>query len=242
MLFSSPVFLFGFLPVLLAMYFLCPKPARNVLLLLASLWFYAWGEPALVVLMLISTGMNYAFGYWVGNARDQKSAKVLVAVAVAINLSFLVYFKYAGFLIESLNALLDFIGTPTLDRPDVTLPIGISFYTFQAMSYVIDVYRGQAQAEKNPINVALYIALFPQLIAGPIVRYVDVAAQIKDRDDRCRRLRLWNPAVHRRAGQEDAPRQLGGIGRGCDLRYSRQPAVFRRRLAGHRLLHDPDLL
>ncbi len=181
MLFSSPVFLFGFLPVLLALYFLCPKPARNVLLLLASLWFYAWGEPALVVLMLISTGMNYAFGYWVGNARDQKTAKGLVAVAVALNLSFLVYFKYAGFLIESLNTLLAFLAAPTLDRPDVTLPIGISFYTFQAMSYVIDVYRGQAEAERNPINVALYIALFPQLIAGPIVRYVDVAAQIKDR-------------------------------------------------------------
>ncbi len=181
MLFSSPVFLFGFLPVLLALYFLCPKPARNVLLLLASLWFYAWGEPALVVLMLISTGMNYAFGFWVAGARNQKSRKGLVAVAVALNLSFLVYFKYAGFLIESINTLLAFLGTPTLDRPDVTLPIGISFYTFQAMSYVIDVYRGQAEREKNPINVALYIALFPQLIAGPIVRYVDVAAQIKDR-------------------------------------------------------------
>ncbi len=181
MLFSSPVFLFGFLPLLLVFYFLCPKSLRNVLLLLASLWFYAWGEPSLVVLMLISTAMNYGLGCWVDVTRERPASKWILAFAVALNLSFLVYYKYAGFLIDSLNSLLAFVGTPSLGRPEVTLPIGISFYTFQAMSYVIDVYRGQAQAERNPINVALYIALFPQLIAGPIVRYTDVAAQIKVR-------------------------------------------------------------
>jgi alginate O-acetyltransferase complex protein AlgI len=152
-----------------------------VLLLFASLWFYAWGEPSLVVLMILSTAMNYGFGRWVESARERPASKGILTLSVALNLGFLVYFKYAGFLIESLNTLLVWLGTPTLGRPEVTLPIGISFYTFQAMSYVIDVYRGQAQAERNPINVALYIALFPQLIAGPIVRYADVAAQIKKR-------------------------------------------------------------
>ena len=181
MLFSSPVFLFGFLPLLLAAYFLSPKPVRNGLLLFASLWFYAWGEPSLLVLMLASTAINYGFGLWVHASHEKPAAKWILAFSVALNLSFLIYFKYAGFLIESLNMLMAWVGTPTLGRPEVTLPIGISFYTFQAMSYVIDVYRGQAQAERNPINVALYIALFPQLIAGPIVRYTDVAAQIKER-------------------------------------------------------------
>lgn len=181
MLFSQPVFLFGFLPVLLLLYFLCPNKIRNVLLLIASLWFYAWGEPSLVLLMLFSTVMNYGFGRWVDGCRERPAAKWVVVLAVTLNLGILVYFKYAGFLIDSVNALLAFTGITPLDSPNVTLPIGISFYTFQAMSYVIDVYRGQAQAERNPINVALYIALFPQLIAGPIVRYTDVAAQIKKR-------------------------------------------------------------
>ncbi|MCA9067484.1 MAG: MBOAT family protein [Planctomycetaceae bacterium] len=181
MLFSQPVFLFGFLPVLLLLYFLCPKKIRNVLLLMASLWFYAWGEPSLVLLMLLSTVMNYWFGRWVDVCRDRSAAKCVVVLAVTLNLGILIYFKYASFLIESLNLLLAFIDIPALDSPNVTLPIGISFYTFQAMSYVIDVYRGQAQSERNPINVALYIALFPQLIAGPIVRYTDVAAEIKNR-------------------------------------------------------------
>lgn len=181
MLFSQPVFLFGFLPLLLLLYFLCPNKIRNVLLLMASLWFYAWGEPSLVFLMLLSTAMNYGFGRWVDTCRDRATAKWVVVLAVTLNLGILVYFKYAGFLIETLNSLLAVLGTPALNSPDVTLPIGISFYTFQAMSYVIDVYRGQANAERNPINVALYIALFPQLIAGPIVRYTDVATQIQKR-------------------------------------------------------------
>ncbi len=181
MLFSSPVFLFGFLPLILAVYFISPKPLRNVLLMLASFSFYAWGEPSLIVLMLLSTAFNYGFGIWVEAKADRPASKSIPAFAVALNLLFLVYFKYAGFLVESLNVVLRFLGTSTLDRPDVVLPIGISFYTFQAMSYVVDVYRGEAKAERNPINVALYIALFPQLIAGPIVRYTDVAAQIKDR-------------------------------------------------------------
>lgn len=181
MLFSSPVFLFGFLPLLLALYFISPKPLRNLLLLAASLWFYAWGEPSLVVLMLLSTAINYGFGIWVDIHRDRPASKRILAFAVTLNLLFLIYFKYAGFLVESLNSVLRSLGLETLDVPGVALPIGISFYTFQAMSYVVDVYRGQAQPERNPINVALYIALFPQLIAGPIVRYTDVAAQIKER-------------------------------------------------------------
>lgn len=181
MLFSSPVFLFGFLPLVLALYFVSPKALRNVLLLAASLLFYAWGEPALVALMLISTAVNYGFGLWVAATDDRPASKSVLAFAVTLNLLFLIYFKYAGFLVDSLNSLLRLLGTHTLDRPEVVLPIGISFYTFQALSYVVDVYRGEAKAERNPINVGLYIALFPQLIAGPIVRYTDVAAEIKDR-------------------------------------------------------------
>ncbi|MBS0209812.1 MAG: MBOAT family protein [Planctomycetes bacterium] len=181
MLFSSPVFLFLFLPVLLALYAVCPQRGKNVLLLAASLLFYAWGEPLLILVMFASIGMNYGFGLWVERARSATGRHIAISAAVVGNLALLGYFKYAGFLIQNLNVLLAAVGLPELGSTYVVMPIGISFYTFQAMSYVIDVYRGETRAQKNPIVMALYIALFPQLIAGPIVRYVDVAAQMAQR-------------------------------------------------------------
>jgi alginate O-acetyltransferase complex protein AlgI len=158
-----------------------PRAGKNVLLLLASLFFYAWGEPWLVGLMLVSTGMNYAFGRGMQRHRGTSRGRWLLGFAVAANLGFLVVFKYAGFLVAGVNELLALAGVDPFAAPAVKLPIGISFYTFQAMSYVVDVARGEVDAERRFTNVALYIALFPQLIAGPIVRYKDVAAQIQGR-------------------------------------------------------------
>ena len=181
MLFSSPTFLFLFLPALLSLHFLAPRIARNLLVLGASLLFYTWGEPELYWVMLVSIGLNYAFGLWVGKTRHWRTGWIAVALAVAANLGLLAYFKYAVFLTENLNLVLGWAGYSEMLLPGVVMPIGISFYTFQAMSYVIDVYRGDTPSQKNPIDMALYIALFPQLIAGPIVRYLDVAAQLRGR-------------------------------------------------------------
>lgn len=183
MLFSSFVFLNLFLPLLLALYYVMPRAGKNLLLLTASLFFYAWGEPWLVLLMLASTGMNYHFGRWMQKHRGAKAGKWILGLAVAANLSFLIYFKYVGFLVTGVNDLLALVDVSPFAVPEVTLPIGISFYTFQAMSYVIDVARGEVDAEDRFANVALYIALFPQLIAGPIVRYKDVAEQIQQRSE-----------------------------------------------------------
>lgn len=181
MLFSSPVFLFLFLPVLLALYTLCPRFGKNLLLLAASLFFYAWGEPMLILIMLVSIGMNFGFGLWVERAHGTRQGHVALGLAVFCNLALLGYFKYADFLIQNLNVALGAVGLPEIGSTYVVMPIGISFYTFQAMSYVIDVYRRETRAQRSLIDMALYIALFPQLIAGPIVRYVDVASQMRDR-------------------------------------------------------------
>lgn len=183
MLFSSNVFLHLFLPVLLAVYFLCPNRGRNYVLLTASLLFYAWGEPALVVLMLVSTFANYLFGLQIERQRGTPLARWTLAFAVVLNLGMLVGFKYAGFLTEVLNGTLHWFGQSPLPVPQIVLPIGISFYTFQAMSYVIDVFRGEVTAEKSPTRVALYISLFPQLIAGPIVRYTQIAGELNHREE-----------------------------------------------------------
>ncbi|WP_174614891.1 MBOAT family O-acyltransferase [Virgibacillus ihumii] len=178
MVFSSPVFLFLFLPIMLLTYFLVPRALKNYCLLAGSLFFYAWGEPVLVVIMLLSIGMNYLFALIVDARRDSSAQlKWIMAVMIAANLGILIVFKYAQFLIGSLNTLLSI----SIEIPDIPLPIGISFFTFQSISYVIDVYRKDGEAQKNPFNVGLYISLFPQLIAGPIVRYQTIAAQIKER-------------------------------------------------------------
>ena len=176
MLFSSTVFIFLFLPAVLIGYYLLLRgmKARNALLLAASLVFYAWGEPVYVLLMLLSIAVNYAFGRLL---ERREHSKTLLVAAVIFNLGLLFYFKYLNFTVDNLNALL---GT-RLSVPRLALPIGISFFTFQAMSYVIDVYRGTAPVQRNVLSLGLYISFFPQLIAGPIVRYNSIAAQIEER-------------------------------------------------------------
>ncbi|TMO83645.1 MBOAT family O-acyltransferase [Pseudoalteromonas spongiae] len=178
MLFSSPVFLFLFLPLLLASYFLINPKFRNILLLVASLIFYAWGEVYYVFLMLFSILMNYIIGLCIS---ESKSKKLFLIFGVCANLTILIGFKYANFIVDNLNTLLSFTSLNQIDLAQIPLPIGISFFTFQAMSYLIDLYRKEVPVQKNIFDLALYIALFPQLIAGPIVRYHDVAAQIKKR-------------------------------------------------------------
>jgi len=200
MRFDRPVFLFYFLPIVLGLYvsltaiqWLLARagvrrfPLRllqNLVLLLASLFFYAWGEQEIVLVMLASIVANYVFGRMVESRRGTSGARVAVGLAVAFNLGLLVYWKYANFLWGSLAPLADLVGVDAGALPvlePIHLPIGISFFSFQAMSYVVDVYRREGPVQKNPINFALYIALFPQLIAGPIVRYRDVARQLVDR-------------------------------------------------------------
>ncbi len=182
MVFSSTIFLFVFLPCVFALYALSPKALRNTTLLLASLFFYAWGEVGYVLVMLASTLANYGFGVWLAAAEPKsRSCRRRLALAVSANLGLLIYFKYANFIVENLNLLLVAMHRPALDFPHVHLPLGISFFTFQALSYVVDVARGTARVQRRPADIALYIALFPQLIAGPIVRYQDVAEQIRSR-------------------------------------------------------------
>ena len=177
MLFSSINFLYCFLPVVLILYYIAPGILKNTVLLAASLFFYAWGEPVYVLLMVISVTLGYIFGLLLEKYRETKAAKPLLFVSVAIDLGFLGYFKYADFFIENFNAATG-LSVPLLR---IALPIGISFYTFQLISYLIDVYRGDVPSQKNPINLAAYIAMFPQLIAGPIVRYSDVEKQLRHR-------------------------------------------------------------
>lgn len=180
MVFSSLVFLFVFLPITLLFYFIVPRKYRNFILLIVSLIFYAWGEPVYIVLMLFSTVIDFINGLLVEKYADQpKKAKKVVIFAVIVNLSLLTFFKYSGFIVSNVNAL---IGT-TFTVPDIALPIGISFYTFQTMSYTIDVFRKDAPAQKNIINLGAYVTMFPQLIAGPIVRYQTVAEQLNHRKE-----------------------------------------------------------
>ncbi len=182
MVFSSPLFLFLFLPVVLAGYWLVPRiRGRNLWLLLASLVFYAWGEVVFIFLLLASTGVNYGLGLWVDGEEAPSRRKLAVAVAVAFNLGLLAFFKYADFAVGALNTSLGWLGLASLRAPRVTLPIGISFFTFHALSYVIDVYRRKWTAARDPRDVALYIFFFPQLVAGPILRWSAIAPQLVQR-------------------------------------------------------------
>ena len=176
MIFSSIPFLYYFLPCVLLACYLMPKAGRNGVLLLFSLLFYAWGEPRYLVIMLAATVLGYGFG--LAMERFPKAKKGLLIASVASSLSFLLCFKYADFFLENLGAL---TGRP-IALLKLSLPVGISFYTFQILSYTIDVYRGQAAAQKNLIDLACYVTFFPQLIAGPIVRYTDIARQLRCRD------------------------------------------------------------
>jgi len=183
MVFSSSVFLFLFLPVVLAVYALLPSLVlRNLFLLAASLFFYAWGEQSFVLVLIGSVIVNYLFGLAIGRLEDRGTpARWMVGAAVAVNLGLLAFYKYANFAVDNLNVLFTHLGLAPLHLDPLHLPIGISFFTFQAMTYVIDIYRREGRAQRNPLNVGLYISMFPQLIAGPIVRYRDVATQITRR-------------------------------------------------------------
>ncbi|MCQ2532314.1 MAG: MBOAT family protein [Saccharofermentans sp.] len=175
MVFSSTVFLFIFLPALLVVYHVVPRILKNYVLLAASIAFYAWGEPKNVFIMILSIVVNYILGLLVERFNKQK--KVFLVLAVVYNLAMLFVFKYLNFSVGIINTIF----RSNVQIAQIALPIGISFYTFQILSYVIDVYRGEVKAQKNFFHLALYVSLFPQLIAGPIVRYSDVEKQIVDR-------------------------------------------------------------
>ena len=181
MLFTEPAFLFFFLPIVLALYYIPIRWHRNAVLLLSSLVFYAWGEPRFVLVLFASFLLNYLMGLWLGRTLGTPGARKVLALAVALNLAILVFWKYANFFVANLNVALSAAGIHPFELAHITLPLGISFFTFHAMSYVIDIYRGNAPAQKNPLNIAMYLSLFPQLIAGPIVRYKDIAGQLDER-------------------------------------------------------------
>ena len=175
MIFSSSVFLFVFLPAVLLVYFISPKKLRNTVLLLASLFFYAWGEPVNVLVMIASILVNYGVSLWMD--KSGRGRKPLLVLLLLLNLGTLFWFKYLNFAVDTISA----ITGAALNIRRVALPIGISFFTFQILSYDIDVYRGKVTAQRNVISLGLYISLFPQLIAGPIVRYVDIEKEIRSR-------------------------------------------------------------
>lgn len=178
MVFSSLVFMFAYLPITLLAYYLVPRQGRNIFLFIINLIFYGWGEPKLVLLMVFNIFFNYLGGWLVDKYRaDAKKKKLFLILTCVLDIGILAVFKYTGMITETLN-MLPFLNIPELQ---ISLPIGISFYTFQTMSYVIDVYRDDAPVSKNFINFGTYVALFPQLIAGPIVRYRDVAEQLVNR-------------------------------------------------------------
>ena len=177
MLFSSIPFLYYFLPAVLIAYFLVPGKAKNAVLLLSSLFFYGWGEPKYLALMAVTIGTFYGCGLAIEKAKTQSGKKLWLVVSVVVGIALLTVFKYADFFLQSFAAVTG-LSIPLLR---LALPIGISFYTFQCMSYAVDVYRGNVAAQKNLISFGAYVALFPQLIAGPIVRYVDVARELEER-------------------------------------------------------------
>lgn len=180
MVFSSLLFLFRFLPLVFLLYYLTPRRGRNVVLFLFSLFFYAWGRTKYVFLMLFSITMDYTVGRLIDKAKREgkpEKAKGSLLFSVFMNLGILGFFKYADFIIGSINAVSG-LNLPLLNIP---LPIGISFFTFQTMSYTIDVYRGNTEVQKNWISYGTYVSMFPQLIAGPIVQYKTIARQMKER-------------------------------------------------------------
>jgi alginate O-acetyltransferase complex protein AlgI len=188
MVFSSHVFLFAFLPLVLACYALSPRPARSALLVLASCVFYAWWRADFLLLMLGSTALDYACGERIhraggraARARGGSGGRGWLLLSVIANLTLLAYFKYANFGVENLNTLLAGLGWPGLTWPQVVLPVGISFYTFQTLSYSIDIYRGDARPQRRFVDFACYVTLFPQLVAGPIVRYSELDEQLRER-------------------------------------------------------------
>ena len=175
MVFSSITFLFYFLPIVIGIYYIVPNKLKNIVLLLASIFFYFYGEPKYVLIMLLSITCTYIFGILID--KYKKYSKLFLTISICLIAGILVYFKYMNFIIENINLWL----SNRIDFIYVVLPIGISFYTFQLISYIIDVYRGQAKVQKNILKLAMYISLFPQLIAGPIVRYTTIEEQLENR-------------------------------------------------------------
>ena len=177
MIFSSVPFLYYFLPMTLLVYFLVPRAFKNAVLMCASLLFYGWGEPRYLILMVISVAVGYIGGLLIEKYRGTKAALWLTWITVGILLSFLAYFKYANFFIDNFNAITGL----SVSFLRIALPVGISFYTFQILSYDVDVYRGDVKAQRNVVDLAAYVTMFPQLIAGPIVRYSDIEVQLRER-------------------------------------------------------------
>ena len=166
-----------FLPIVCAVYFLARNDIRNYILLIASIIFYAWGEPRYLAIMILTILINYVGANYISRSRNQLHRKLILGITIIANLSSLFYFKYFNFVMDNINAAFN----ANISFIDVVMPIGISFYTFQAMSYVIDVYRQEVKVQKDIYKLALYITLFPQLVAGPIVKYHDVDEQISHR-------------------------------------------------------------
>jgi alginate O-acetyltransferase complex protein AlgI len=186
LVFSSPIFLFAFLPIVLLVYYLTPKVFKNISLLIASLLFYAWGEVFYIAVMIMSIISNYFIGILISNSQQQDkptcTPKFYLAIGIVINVGLLISFKYANFITDNFNIILEEFHISAIDLQVIHLPLGISFFTSQAISYIVDVYKKEFKAQSNIYNLALYISLFPQLIAGPIVRYHDVAKQITGRE------------------------------------------------------------
>ncbi|EJR91852.1 MBOAT family O-acyltransferase [Bacillus cereus] len=179
MVFSSLIFLFMFLPLALIIYYVSPKILRNFILFIVSLIFYAWGEPVYIVIMIFSTIFDYFNGVLIGKYRDRKGiTKAIFINSIIVNLGILAFFKYYGFVMDNINTIFNL----NIQVESLPLPVGISFYTFQTMSYVIDVYLGKVQAQKNIISFGTYVTMFPQLVAGPIVKYSDIDKQLQERN------------------------------------------------------------
>ena len=179
MVFSSILFIFRFLPIAMGIYFLTPKKLKNLSLLILSLIFYSWGEPRYFLLMIASIFVDYFISINIEKNNKNKKIKILLlAISIIFNVGILFFFKYINFFIENINSIFNM----SLNNLKITLPLGISFYTFQTMSYTIDVFLGKVKAEKNIINFGAFVCLFPQLIAGPIVKYIDISKELKNRD------------------------------------------------------------
>jgi alginate O-acetyltransferase complex protein AlgI len=177
--FSSILFIFRFLPIAMGIYFLTPKKLKNLSLLILSLIFYSWGEPRYFLLMIASIFVDYFISINIEKNNKNKKIKILLlAISIIFNVGILFFFKYINFFIENINSIFNM----SLNNVKITLPLGISFYTFQTMSYTIDVFLGKVKAEKNIINFGAFVCLFPQLIAGPIVKYIDISKELKNRD------------------------------------------------------------
>lgn len=178
MVFSSLLFIFLFMPLTILLYYISPKPWRNLILLIASLIFYAWGEPVYIGIMIFSTVFDYANGILIDKYRERKgAARAIIIGSIIVNLGILCFFKYYGFFVDNINGLFNL----NIQRMNLPLPVGISFYTFQTMSYTIDVYLGNVPVQKNIINFGTFVTMFPQLVAGPIVKYGDIQKQLDNR-------------------------------------------------------------